>query len=75
MTPEEMASMKGWVDEWKIRAAFLEKVRREEIRTADPCEEIRKLAGVATMAVAREGLRQTSGLADYYEKMSRGRTR
>lgn len=74
MTPERREMLQAWVDEWKIRGAFLEQVRRQEIQATDTQRALKTFRGMVTWANETHGLRPTSGLAEYYRKLSGGRT-
>ncbi len=74
MTPERREMVQAWVDEWKVRGAFLEKIRRQEIRDTDTQQAFRAFAGLATYYIERRPKTTSSGLEEFYRKLGNDRT-
>lgn len=65
--------MKTWVENWKRAGAGLESVRAQDIRTADTISSIRMFDSLFKIIVAREPLRQSSGLVEQQAIFKRAR--
>ncbi|HEY6804153.1 MAG TPA: hypothetical protein VI306_11275 [Pyrinomonadaceae bacterium] len=55
---------KRWVDTWRITGAELKKIRREELRSIIPFDEIGKLCGNFDYRVEPRAPKPTSGLVE-----------
>lgn len=63
-TPEQLALGKKWADNWKLVAADLERIRREEIRSLDTYKTISLLCGSADYTRVPYAPKPWSGLIE-----------
>jgi hypothetical protein len=64
MTPEELAQMKKWVDNWKQLGPELERIREEEVRAADTWAAFQAFDGLATLEPQKNPPEPYSGLVE-----------
>lgn len=64
MNDDELEKMRQWVSNWKETGEFLEKLRREEIKSLNIAEEILSLSDASESALRFYPPQPTSGLVE-----------
>lgn len=64
MNEDEREKMRQWVNNWKETGEFLEKLRREEIKSLNIAEEILSLSDASESALRFYPPKPTSGLIE-----------
>jgi hypothetical protein len=73
MTDEERNKMKAWVDNWKTLGPILEKLKREESKSANLEETILAMDSAFRSAIYLSPPKKTSGLVDFHLIMAKSR--
>ncbi len=63
-SPEQIALGRRWVETWKLAAADLERIHRQELRQLDTYRAIELLCGPADYTREPRAARSTSGLVE-----------
>ena len=63
-TPEQLALAKRWVENWKLAAVDLERIRRQELRQLDTYRAIELLCGPGDYTRPPRAPKPTSGLVE-----------
>jgi hypothetical protein len=72
-TPEHIAQGRQWVEAWRRAGAFMEQLRREELRRLDSYRAIALLCGPADYRVPPRAPKPTSGLVEQQRWFRRAR--
>ena len=63
-TPEQVDNARRWVENWKLAAPELERIRRKEIRELDTQRTIALLCGAADYTIPPRAPKPFSGLVE-----------
>lgn len=73
MTDEEREKLKEYVNRWKETGEFLEKLRREKIRTSVLADSIRAFDIAFKSTIYLNKPRLTSGFVEFYKILKKSR--